>query len=856
MATYVAVDGGHGKCEPFTKSHKRNNSIPTEGHINVLKVNPQVNGHQRENEQLQKKEERYYMAPGVNKIQVVPPDDEPNKPEIKAEEENTSTVPVKSEGREVNIISVQQRPQVKPTDGSLSPNVEKNKTTDVTRNDKDRVSLVKIGDPNSPGHNTPASSQKRHPKTGDSNTRSPGEYYSQCLVEGPGRAVSHIDVVQNQPVQQPVPRKKHVPVIDIQGVISTRKPKSTSVCLPPQPRPPPVRHTYSTDIPAVRSRNQQMLPQPRFRETAVVERNMHFQEETEPTEDHWCTMARAKQTEYDSFDDGSLSPAPSQIDSEVIYASLKESKGVQTRSPVREESTQVYGSSTMTNGTSTMDDEHMAPQKTAQKENSTQTNPDRATQTLPVLEPVINILETKHQGVPSSEEDDVSQIYSKIRDVDRDKKKSKKKEKTDTDSKKKKKEKKPPKKEERKKEERKKPERTNSSRSNKSVPAVLKPRSELRKQIIPDSIESVEGSDSEMSEMSSTSQNSKLSKRQEEPEVNNVTEVGSDGSTIIDSSDEKPPTKETKEKKKMKRLSRLDQVKKPVVFPTEIYDVQPVPALANLRERPQLLGVFSIKTYSSHPRSKCKPTGLAISPSGNYILTDYSDRTVKIFNKSGQVKVEFGDGNLVQPWGVTLLDDGNVAVSDPGDTSVKIFTRKGKFVKKFEFANLVEPYGITKSNAGEVLVADKGANGLYVFDGNGFLKGSLGSGNNDAMAEWPQYVTVDNRDNIIISDYMSHTVRIFSPAGTLLKEHGGMGTGTGQLMCPQGICVDRYGHILVADNINSRVKILSPDGEFIRDLITRKVGLEGPEAVAIDQDGNLVVTEGTTGEVKLFSYVM
>ena len=348
-----------------------------------------------------------------------------------------------------------------------------------------------------------------------------------------------------------------------------------------------------------------------------------------------------------------------------------------------------------------------------------------------------------------------------------------------------------------------------------TVPDVLKPRSELRVQI--------------------------------EPEGMVAENLDSGDESLED--DQDVPTRKTVQ---TRRLSQLDQIKKPILRKTEEINAEAVKPLVRLHHRPQLLSLFSIREYHDNPKMKCRPSGLCIAPNGNYIITDFSDRTVKVFNRMGQLKVEFGQDTLKRPWCATILADGNLAVTDPGDTAVKVFSRAGKFLKKFEFSDLVEPYGITKSSTGDVLVADKGANGIYVFSQDGFLKGSLNS--EEPFAEWPQHVVADKDDNIIVTDYMTHKLKIFSPRGELQHEHGGMGTGTAQLMCPQGVCVDNHGHILVADNVNNRVKMLSPDGQFVRDLVTQKHGLDSPEAIAVDRDGNLVVTQGN-GEVKIFKYV-
>ena len=71
-------------------------------------------------------------------------------------------------------------------------------------------------------------------------------------------------------------------------------------------------------------------------------------------------------------------------------------------------------------------------------------------------------------------------------------------------------------------------------------------------------------------------------------------------------------------------------------------------------------------TMRLKPKSKSRPTGLHVTPQGDYIITDYVDKNVKIFNKKGQLKKEIGGGHLKRPWNAVMTLKGEIAVSDPG----------------------------------------------------------------------------------------------------------------------------------------------------------------------------------------------
>ena len=267
-----------------------------------------------------------------------------------------------------------------------------------------------------------------------------------------------------------------------------------------------------------------------------------------------------------------------------------------------------------------------------------------------------------------------------------------------------------------------------------------------------------------------------------------------------------------------------------------------------------LMSGFSVRTYSQY-KSRCRPTGIFVTKKHDYVIADHANKCIKVFNKLGQLRLEFGEKHLKKPWNVVVLSNGNIVVSDPGAPDVKMFTYTGKYIKSFDYANnLQEPYGLALSGHGEILVADKGANCIYVHNSDGFLVNCV-KPSGGATIQWPQYIAVDARDNIVVSDYVGHSIVCLMRTGQRVFEYGGQGVGEGQLMCPEGVCVDSYGNILVADTANERVQLLSSDGQFQRVLVGSRQGLETPEAVCLDNEEYLLVTDGRSGEVKTYNYL-
>lgn len=63
-----------------------------------------------------------------------------------------------------------------------------------------------------------------------------------------------------------------------------------------------------------------------------------------------------------------------------------------------------------------------------------------------------------------------------------------------------------------------------------------------------------------------------------------------------------------------------------------------------------------------------------------------------------------------------------------------------------------------------------------------------------------KYFCIDSDDNFVVSDLLSHQVKIFSPYGDLIQVVGQKGKERpGELFEPQGITVDKSGHVFILD---------------------------------------------------------
>ena len=278
--------------------------------------------------------------------------------------------------------------------------------------------------------------------------------------------------------------------------------------------------------------------------------------------------------------------------------------------------------------------------------------------------------------------------------------------------------------------------------------------------------------------------------------------------------------------------------------------------LSNVQPRPQLMSDFNVKT-DTRADARTQPTGIAITSSGEYIVADYAEKKVKVFNKTGHIKTELGRRELKAPWDVALLLNGNVVVTDPGDHKVKIFSPRGDLLRSFSCCGgMTEPYGVTVNKHGQILVADRTTKSIYIHSPGGARLGWVTPQCGARSLVWPQYICTDNKGDIVVSDTETHIVQcINQSSGERVWMYGGVGRNQGQVLCPQGVCVDAGGHVIIADGGNNRIHVASSNGRYLKTLLSSKERLVNPLAMCLDNAGNLVVTEGTTGETKSYSYI-
>uniref|UniRef100_A0A6Q2Z190 Tripartite motif-containing protein 2 n=1 Tax=Esox lucius TaxID=8010 RepID=A0A6Q2Z190_ESOLU len=257
--------------------------------------------------------------------------------------------------------------------------------------------------------------------------------------------------------------------------------------------------------------------------------------------------------------------------------------------------------------------------------------------------------------------------------------------------------------------------------------------------------------------------------------------------------------------------------------------------------------------------------GVAASSLGKVLIADSNNQCVQIFSNDGLFKSRFGvrgrsPGQLQRPTGVAVHPSGDIIIADYDNKWVSIFSSDGKFKTKIGSGKLMGPKGVSVDRNGHIIVVDNKACCVFIFQPNGKLVTKFGNrGNGDRQfagtLNGPHFAAVNHNNEIIVTDFHNHSVKVFNTEGEFLLKFGSNGEGNGQFNAPTGVAVDVNGNIIVADWGNSRIQVFDGSGSFLSYINTSADPLYGPQGLALTSDGHVVVADSGNHCFKVYRYL-
>ena len=175
------------------------------------------------------------------------------------------------------------------------------------------------------------------------------------------------------------------------------------------------------------------------------------------------------------------------------------------------------------------------------------------------------------------------------------------------------------------------------------------------------------------------------------------------------------------------------------------------------------------------------------------------------------------------------------------------FGEEGSSVGMFD-----EPYGVTVNERNEIAVTDSNNCRVQIFSSDGTHLRSFGSGGNEeGEFNNPSGIAYLNNGNIVVADTHQNRLQIFTGRGVYFTQIGGEGNLDHQFKYPWGLSVDSDGNIIVADSDNKLIKIFTPSSQLLR-----KFGGEGllvDPCHCIQKDQYFIVSDPGDHSIKVFN---
>ena len=231
------------------------------------------------------------------------------------------------------------------------------------------------------------------------------------------------------------------------------------------------------------------------------------------------------------------------------------------------------------------------------------------------------------------------------------------------------------------------------------------------------------------------------------------------------------------------------------------------------------------------------PVHASFLPDGGFLVCDKNNMRLQKFNQDGEFVGKLLCGEVKPRRAVVSPVDGLIYVSDEVAECVKAYAQDGTLVRRIGETFFQCPAGLAVDSKGNLIMTDveKCFVSVHTPEGDTIMK-FYHRYLSDKLIPNPYYATTNDDDELIISDYRNHTVKVFGSCGKLLFV-------IRNLRNPRGVCVDPFGNILVAEGDVHRVSMYDAYGKFLRHVLTAQDGLEYPLALAMDKRGRLLVTQ-------------
>jgi streptogramin lyase len=228
-----------------------------------------------------------------------------------------------------------------------------------------------------------------------------------------------------------------------------------------------------------------------------------------------------------------------------------------------------------------------------------------------------------------------------------------------------------------------------------------------------------------------------------------------------------------------------------------------------------------------------------------------------------QVKITSLPFQLIRTYGVGADSKGKIYAADQAVGGIFVFNPENKdqveLIGKDQHVHFDMLAGLAVDDNDRLFVTDLKARHVLVISPKHEPEGVFGS---DVLVR-PGGVAIDRENRLlyvvdsgydVVDVFDADSFKLLRQIGKPSKKHEQTDPGTFSL--PECVAVDNDGNVYVTDTFNNRIEIFDADGQFISMFGKNGDGpadLERPKGIAIDSDGHIWVVDAATNQVKVFN---
>ncbi|XP_068726640.1 E3 ubiquitin-protein ligase TRIM71-like [Montipora capricornis] len=202
-----------------------------------------------------------------------------------------------------------------------------------------------------------------------------------------------------------------------------------------------------------------------------------------------------------------------------------------------------------------------------------------------------------------------------------------------------------------------------------------------------------------------------------------------------------------------------------------------------------------------------RPLSMAFTDSGDLLtLVSQSDNKLRVFSEEGHFIKHINDKHLDNPRHLSIASDGRIIITDWSDKKIKVLSPDGNdTLQSFSAPDRNRSPDCAIYHQNKFFVSYYVPNCVKVFDKTGVYLHDIGcKGSNDGQFDHPLGLVIDKYNRLIVCDSSNHRLQLFTLSGTFLSKIDGQYVKND---FPARVAINSGGRLVVGDYLNSCISV-------------------------------------------------